>query len=159
MKVLVEYDVIYSYDNVVTVNDNVLRVFPSTEFWQKPLDTKITIEPTGKIIHYTDRFGNKNARIKMTDSHYISSFKVISTIETTPYKVTINDDLNLPLEKSSIPSDIGIYLNASTLINPELIRHRAPEILEHVKTLKEALIVLTEWVTRNIEYTPTIYNY
>jgi len=154
LQVSVEYDVSYSYDNQVTVNDNILRVFPSTEFWQKPLDTKVSIEPDGKIIYYTDRFANKNARIKMTESHYVSNFKVISTVETSPYKVTVNDDLKLPLEKSTIPSDVGIYLNASTLINPELIRHRAPDILEHVKTLKEALTVLTEWVTKNIEYTP-----
>jgi transglutaminase-like putative cysteine protease len=48
-----------------------------------------------------------------------------------------------------------MYLNPSTLINPELIRLRAPNILEHVKTIREALITLTEWVTTKIEYAPT----
>jgi len=154
LKVSVEYDVSYSYDNLVTVNDNVLRVFPSTEFWQKPIDEQVSIQPNGKTIYYTDRFGNKNARIKITEPHYACCYKVISTVETNPYNVTVNDNLDLPLDKSLFPSDVRIYLNPSTLINPELIRHRAPDVLDHVKTLKDALIILTEWVTTNIEYVP-----
>jgi len=155
MKVSVEYNVSYSYDNQVTINDNVLRVFPPKEFWQNPIDEQVSIQPNGKIIYYTDRFGNKNARIKITEPHYSVFYKVISTVETSPYKVTVNDDLNLPLDKSLLSSGIRMYLNPSTLINPELIRLRAPDIVEHVTTLKEALTVLTEWVTKNIEYVPS----
>ena len=155
MKVSVEYDVSYSYDNQVTVNDNVLRVFPSTEFWQKPIDEKVSIQPDGKIIYYADRFGNRNARVKITDTHYSSYFKVVSIVETTPYKVTVDEDIVLPLNKDTFSSDIRMYLNPSTLINPELIRQRAPDIVDHVKTLKEALVTLTEWVTTNIKYVPS----
>ena len=157
MKVSIEYDVSYSYDDHVTVNDNVLRVFPSIEFWQKPLDEKVSIEPKGKIIYFTDRFGNKNARIKMTDTHLKSYFRVIAIVETSPYKVAIDkydEDLPLPLDKSLFSSDVRIYLNPSTLINPDLIRQSAPDILDHMKTLKEALTTLTKWVTTNIEYVP-----
>jgi transglutaminase-like putative cysteine protease len=155
MKVSVEYDVRYSYDNQVTLNDNVLRVFPSTEFWQKPIDENVTIEPNGKIIYYHDRFGNKNARIKITETHLATVFKVISTVETTPYKVTVDSDISLPLDKSQMSSDVRMYLNPSTLINPEMVKQRAPDILNQVKTLKDALIILTEWVTKNIEYVPS----
>jgi transglutaminase-like putative cysteine protease len=160
MLVSVEYDVSYSYDNQVTVNDNVLRVFPSTEFWQKPIDEKVSINPDGKIIYYNDRFGNKNARIKITEIHLASSFKVISTVETSPYKVSINEaiDLPLPLDKSLLSSDVRMYLNPSTLINPELIRLRAPDIVDQMKTIREALTVLTEWVTTKIEYAPASTN-
>lgn len=152
MKISVEYNVSYSYDNQVTVNDNVLRVFPSKEFWQTPIDEQVSIQPEGKIIYFADRFGNKNARIKITEPHYSAFYKVLSTVETGPYKLTVTEDLKLPLNISLFPSDIRTYLNASTLINPELIRQRAPDIVDHVKTMKEALTVLTEWVTKNIEY-------
>ena len=155
MKTSVEYNVSYSYDNQVTVNDNVLRVFPPKEFWQNPIDEQVSIQPDGKIIYYNDRFGNKNARIKITEPHYRVFYKVISIVETSPYKVTINDDLKLPLDKSLFSSDIRIYLNPSTLINPELILHRAPDIVGQITTLKEALTVLTEWVTKNIKYVPS----
>lgn len=158
MLVSVEYDVSYSYDNIVTVNDNVLRVFPCTEYWQTPIDENVSVQPNGKIIYYTDRFGNKSARIKIIEPHYSSFFKVISTVETKPYQVIVNEDLDLPIDKSVFSSDIRLYLNPSTLINPELIRERAPDILDHIKTLKEALTVLTEWVTTNIEYVPSSTN-
>lgn len=154
LKISVEYDVSYSYDNIVTINDNVLRVFPSKEFWQTPIDEQVTITPTGKELYYNDRFGNRNLRIKITEPHYSSYFKVISTVETIPYKVTVDDDISLPLDTSIFSPDVRIYLNASTLINPDMIRQRAPDIIDDVKTLKEALQVLTEWVTTNIEYVP-----
>jgi len=158
MQVSVEYDVRYSYDNLVTVNDNILRVFPSREFWQKPIDENVTIEPNGKIIYYHDRFGNRIARIKITDAHYASYFKVISTVETSPYKVTVDDDLKLPLEKSLFPVEIQMYLNGSILVNPELVRERVPHVLDNIKSLKEALMFLTEWVTKKIEYVPKSTN-
>ena len=154
MKVSVEYNVSYSYDNQVTVNDNVLRVFPPKEYWQNPIDEQVYVQPDGKIIYYMNRFGNKNARIKIVEPHYSVFYKVICTVETSPYKVTINDDIRLPLDKSMFSSDIQMYLNPSTLISPGLIRQRAPNIVERVTTLKEALTVLTEWVTKNIEYIP-----
>jgi transglutaminase-like putative cysteine protease len=155
LRVSVEYDVSYSYDNLVTVNDNILRVFPSTEFWQKPVDEQVSIQPNGKIIYYTDRFGNKNARVKITEPHYACYYKVISTVDINPYKITVNGNLDLPLDKSLLPSNVRTYLNPSTLINPELVRHRAPDVLDHIKTLKDALVTLTEWVTTNIEYVPS----
>jgi len=154
MKVSIEYDVIYNYDDVVTVNDNILRVFPSQEFWQKPVHEDVSIEPNGKIIYFTDRFGNKNARIKMTYAHKQSCFKVISTVETTPYKVVVNENISLPLDKSIFSPDIRMYLSSSTLIDPELIQNRAPDILNPIKTLKDAFVILTEWVTTNIQYVP-----
>jgi len=160
MLVSVEYDVSYSYDNQVTVNDNVLQVFPSTEFWQKPIDNKVSINPDGKIIYYNDRFGNKKARIKITETHLASSYKVISTVEISPYKVSVDDatDLPLPLDVSLLSADVRMYLNPSTLINPELIRLRAPSIVDQMKTIREALTVLTEWVTTKIEYAPASTN-
>ena len=154
MLVSVEYYVSYTYGDLVTVNDNVLRVFPSEYFWQKPIDEKVTIEPKGKIVYYNDRFGNRSARVRITEPHQNSVFKVVSTVETTPYKVTVEKDMNLPLNNSLIPSETRMYLNPSTLINPELIRHRAPDVLDHVHTMRDTLTILTEWVTKNIEYVP-----
>lgn len=154
MKVSIEYDVNYSYEDVVTINDNILRVFPSREFWQTPVHEEVLIEPNGKIIYFTDRFGNKNARIKISGSHKKSCFKVISTVETNPYKVIVNENILLPLETSILPPDVRVFLNPSTLINPEMIRQSAPHIVDHIKTLDEALVFLTEWVTKKIQYSP-----
>ena len=113
MLVSVEYYV--SYGDLVTVNDNVLRVFPSEYFWQKPIDEKVTIEPKGKIVYYNDRFGNRSARVRITEPHQNSVFKVVSTVETTPYKVTVEKDMNLPLNNSLIPSETRMYLTRRLL--------------------------------------------
>lgn len=158
MKVSIEYDVNYTYDDTVTINDNILRVFPSKEFWQTPIDEKITIDPEGKIIYFLDRFGNKNARIKMSKEHNHSSFKVLSTVVTNPYKVSVTENIPLPLEKSLMPEDVRPYLNQSSLIHPEFIIQRAPHLVEHIKTLEEALVFLTEWVTKKIQYVPKATN-
>ena len=158
MKVSIEYDVNYTYDDTVTINDNILRVFPSKEFWQTPIDEKVTIHPEGKIIYFSDRFGNKNARIKMSKEHSSSSFKVVSIVTTNPYKVSVNENIPLPLERTMFPDDARLYLNPSTLINPELIIQRAPHLVEHITTLEEALVFLTEWVTKKIEYAPKTTN-
>jgi len=60
----------------------------------------------------------------------------------------------LPLEKSSLPSDVKIFLRPSTLVNPELIKARAPHLTDGYTTLEDALVSLTKWVTKKIRYVP-----
>lgn len=69
LKFHVLYEARYEYEDVVTSNDNILKIVPYDGDNQELLEENVDTEPKGYKTRYKDMFGNIVYRIKVIEPH------------------------------------------------------------------------------------------
>lgn len=146
------YTAVYEYEDVVLVNDNEVKVFPREESWQQPLDRRLETEPPGRVLYYRDRYGNPTARVTIKVPHRVAVFRAESTARLLrEYRLEPSGDLEIPLSLQGEP-EAALFLLPSRLVEPSRLEWLAREILGGERSLRRALVALTDWVYREIKY-------
>ncbi|AWR96733.1 transglutaminase family protein [Acidianus sulfidivorans JP7] len=144
------YEAKYEYEDVVTSNDNTLRITPYNGDNQKVIFEKVYSEPRGYLFSFKDIFGNTVYRIKVIEPHYSLTLGSESEVE-----INIQE-----LENCSIPCKIydPVFLNSSRLIDVDYFRGIAKEILKSSKDLDDLVKHTVSFVKNKIKYKEGITN-
>ncbi len=139
----------YVYTDVVTQNDNLLRVSAYSDAYQTPLMSAVATEPRSAPRQFIDSFGNSTHHARLVSPH--DEFIILSVGTVLLRKPPVPNDLLL--ESTEYSNDASRrFLVASPLVNPSRVSDAAREIVGDSRSLLEAAGAVVEWIYVNIEY-------
>ncbi|BDC18696.1 transglutaminase family protein [Acidianus sp. HS-5] len=144
LKFRVVYEAKYEYEDVVTSNDNTLKIVPYDGDNQEVIKEIVDTEPKGYKTSYKDMFGNTVYRLKVIEPHYSLLIRSNSSVNV---KVKEFEDYILPCHVKD-----GVFLNSSRLIDVEYFRPIAKELLKSSKTLDDLVKNTVEIVRGRLKY-------
>ena len=150
LKFHVFYEAKYEYEDVVTSNDNTLKIVPYDGDNQAVIEEKVDTEPKGYKTRYKDMFGNTVYRIKVIEPHYSLIIRSESSVNV---KVKEFEDCVLPCKVED-----GIFLNSSRLIDVDYFKPIAKELLKSSKTLDDLIKNTVEFVRGRMKYKEGVTN-
>ncbi|MCY0849227.1 transglutaminase family protein [Sulfuracidifex metallicus] len=127
----VSYEAIYEYDNVVVLNDNILKIVPYPSGNQRLISEDVRSEPNGYKVRFIDSFGNVNYRIKVTEPHKLLRLSSESVVE-----VKRNQMIDCKLPCNLIDPK---FTSSSDLIDVDFFLDIGKELLNSSKTLDELI--------------------
>ncbi|ARM75198.1 transglutaminase family protein [Acidianus manzaensis] len=138
------YEAKYEYEDVVTSNDNTLRITPYNGENQKVITEKVYSEPKGYSFSFKDIFGNTVYRIKVIEPHYSLTLASESEVE-----INIQE-----MENCQLPCKIydPVFLNSSRLIDVDYFKESAKEIIKSAKNLDELVRQIVSFVKDRVKY-------
>ncbi|MEJ2776214.1 transglutaminase family protein [Sulfolobaceae archaeon RB850M] len=144
MKYKVFYEARYEYEDVVTSNDNTLKIVPYDGDNQIVLEEKVETEPNGYMTRYKDLFGNTVYRIKVIEPHYSL---IIRSESSVIVKKNEMEDCELPCNLED-----SMFLSSSKLIDVEYFKPIASELLRSSSTLDELVKNVISFVRGRMKY-------
>ncbi len=143
------YEAVYEYEDVVTLNDNVLRVVPYNGDNQRVLEESLSTTPKGYVDKFRDRFGNTIYHVKVMEPH--TSFTIAS-------KGVVEVEMR-ELEDCKLPcTEDDAFTSSSSLIDVEFFREVAKEALRGSETLDQLVRRTVEIVRERVKYKEGVTN-
>ena len=84
MKLRIEHTTAFSYDAPISEAYTELRLQPLDTLTQRCLSFKLTTEPRGDVMEYSDRFGNLVHHFDALETHERVVVRVVSEVITSP---------------------------------------------------------------------------
>ncbi|MDD9988152.1 MAG: transglutaminase family protein [Spirochaetaceae bacterium] len=139
----------YGYSDCVLHNDNHLRISPTADASQEPLDQQLWTRPEGRSVKYRDRFGNRVQRVRIVAPH---DRLVVATAGRIRLAVTAPapDDVGVD-EVTDLPDGFDFAFR-SPLVDPDGVAEVAREVAGDAVSLLAAVRATVEWVHREIGY-------
>ena len=139
----------YGYSDCVLHNDNHLRISPTADASQEPLDQQLWTRPEGRSVKYRDRFGNRVQRVRIVAPH---DRLVVATAGRIRLAVTAPapDDAGVD-EVTDLPDGFDFAFR-SPLVDPDGVAEVAREVAGDAVSLLAAVRATVEWVHREIGY-------
>ena len=138
----------YVYSEVVTQNDNLLRISAYNDTYQTSLMSAVTTEPRSAPRQFIDGFGNSTHHVRLISPH--REFVILSIGTVRLRKPSVLDDTFLkPMEYDETALR---FLVASPLVNPSKVKDAAGEIADGARSLLETVGAVVDWIYANIEY-------
>ncbi|BCU71607.1 transglutaminase family protein [Stygiolobus caldivivus] len=144
------YEARYEYEDVVTTNDNTLKVVPYDGDNQVVIEEKVETEPAGYVTKYRDILGNSVYRVKIIEPHYSMVIRSTSKVRV---KVLDFIDCELPCIVHE-----PMFTDSTKLINVEYFKPIADKIYNGSKTLDEVLHKVVSFVNGKVKYREGVTN-
>ncbi len=138
----------YIYTDIVTQNNNLLRVSAYRDAYQTPLASEVATEPRSAPTQFVDGFGNSTHYARMTEPH--REFVVLSAGSVSLRKLPYVGDISL--DSIELGEDANRFLADSPLVRPSNVVGEAREIAGKRASLLETVSAVVDWVYGNIEY-------
>lgn len=144
----VSYEAVYEYEDVVLLNDNVVKIVPYPGGNQKLIWEEVRSEPEGYKVRFMDSFGNVNYRIKVTEPHKSLRLESQALVEVT----------KVPMIDCQLPCNLNDtkFLDSSDLVDVDFFREMGKEILNSSKTLDQLIRNVVSTVRGRIKYQPGV---
>ena len=138
----------YVYTDIVTQNDNHLRVSAYRDAYQTPSMSEVATEPPSELRQFIDSWGNLTHYACLAEPH--REFVVLSVGSVSLRELPVVSDLSL--DSIGLGGEASLFLSDSTLIAPSKVAEEAREIARGCVSLLETVSAVIDWVYRNIEY-------
>ena len=138
----------YIYTDIVSQNDNLLRVSPYRDAYQTPLVSEVATEPRSTLTQFADSFGNSAHRSRLTEPH--REFLVLSVGSVSLIALPFISDLSV--DSIELGEEANRFLADSPLITSSNVAADAKEIARNSASLLETVSAVVDWVYRNIKY-------
>ncbi len=143
----VTYKAVYEYEDVVLLNDNIVKIVPYPSGNQRLIWEEVKTEPEGHKVRFVDSFGNVNYRIKVTEQH-------TSLVIRSESKVEVK---RVPMVDCVLPCKLRAeekYLLSSDLIDIDFFSEIGKKIRGSSRTLDELVRSVVSLVRGSIVYEP-----
>lgn len=144
------YSSAYVYSDDVVQSDNFLKVVPRPDDHTFLDSYQVTTSPAGSSVEFTDEFGNRVNRVKISKLHRELIIVSMGSFRLKPWLENYQD---LPIDNLQFERDATTYLNPSQLIDPIQLREKAKEITKGSKTFFQIVNSITQWIYKEIKYT------
>ena len=129
-----------------------VRVSPYADRYQTVDFCRVESFPPGTQVSFTDRFGNRVQRLRVTTSHYELIITSVGRVTLLPYPGLVPE---VPLRSLNPDLEVAQFLDPTRLVKPEgLVYEVAAEEAGDAHTLLEAVSRVTLWVHESIAYQP-----
>ncbi|MFQ6026094.1 MAG: transglutaminase domain-containing protein [Dehalococcoidia bacterium] len=140
----------YSYDAEVIQNDNLVRVSPYADRYQRFEYCSVESQPPSTQVSFIDRFGNLVHRLRVTLPHSELILTSVGKVVLLPPPSTVPE---VPLESITPDLEVAQFLDPSRLVKPNgLVDEVAIEEAGDARGLLDAVNRVTLWVYEAIEY-------
>lgn len=144
------YEARYEYEDVVTSNDNTLKIVPYDGENQTVLEERVETEPEGYLTKYKDILGNTVYRVKIIKPHYSMTIRSKSKVIVNVMDFT---DCELPCNVYE-----PLYMDSTRLIDVDYFKPIAAKIYNESRTVDELLHKVVSFVKSRITYKEGVTN-
>ncbi|MYG93999.1 MAG: transglutaminase family protein [Acidimicrobiia bacterium] len=155
MKLDICYRTLFCFDTVVRESQNEVRACPTTNQRQQLLNYRLTLEPSARILSFTDYWGTRVDQFGVTDDHHALELTAEASVETQdPLAITATPPLEA-LSESEFRQSHEEYLTCTRHTNwNSALAKEAHNLTNDEPDVNSAVAAIWEFVNTRLSYEP-----